>query len=243
MDTTLAKLYHVQHQEYLEDIPFWLSLAKGSAGTIVELGCGTGRITKPLLDKGHEVIGIDNDPIMLEFIRAEMGKHKKLKLLEADFTEFIDYKKASLVILPCNTFSTLSKEQRKKLISNVYDNLPENTVFCVSFVNPELINIMPDSEEPEVEMLIEHPETGQPLQLSAEWESTTDKFIITWHFDELFSDGSVKRISESVEHYKETTQEFVDEFNEAGFEIELFGGFEREKYEDESENLIIRAKK
>jgi SAM-dependent methyltransferase len=38
---------------------------------ILELGCGVGRITHGLLDEGHEVVGVDNSPEMLNHVRGK----------------------------------------------------------------------------------------------------------------------------------------------------------------------------
>jgi ubiquinone/menaquinone biosynthesis C-methylase UbiE len=47
------------------DIPFWLQLAVRSGGRVLELGCGTGRVTMPLLRAGAELVGVDRSAGML----------------------------------------------------------------------------------------------------------------------------------------------------------------------------------
>jgi len=243
MNLILANLYHAQHQEYQEDIPFWLTLATEQDGPIIELGCGTGRITKLLIEQGHKVMGVDNDPEMLDFIRANTEEDKNLKLVEADFIEYAGYQGHPLVILPCNTFSTLDASKRARFLSQLYSNMDEASVFCTSIINPELLVDLPDSEEPEVEMEIAHPETGFPLQISAEWKSDAEKFYLTWHYDHLLADGQVERVSQSTEHFKDIADVFIREFVEAGFELELIGDFEGNEFDDDSQYLILKATK
>jgi SAM-dependent methyltransferase len=43
------------------------------AGTVLDLGCGTGRLSEPLARLGHQVIGIDNEPAMLASLRLTTG--------------------------------------------------------------------------------------------------------------------------------------------------------------------------
>jgi SAM-dependent methyltransferase len=43
------------------------------SGTVLDLGCGTGRLSEPLARLGHEVIGIDNEPAMLASLRLTTG--------------------------------------------------------------------------------------------------------------------------------------------------------------------------
>ncbi|MHB8465158.1 MAG: class I SAM-dependent methyltransferase [Acidimicrobiales bacterium] len=46
----------------LEDVP--------SGGTVVDLGCGAGRLAHPLAERGHEVVAVDISPSMLAWVRV-----------------------------------------------------------------------------------------------------------------------------------------------------------------------------
>jgi SAM-dependent methyltransferase len=41
----------------------------GSGASILELGCGTGRITHPLAALGHRIVAVDESPEMLAYVR------------------------------------------------------------------------------------------------------------------------------------------------------------------------------
>ena len=47
------------------DVPFWRRLAADVRGPILELGCGTGRVTLPLARAGAAIVGIDRSTAML----------------------------------------------------------------------------------------------------------------------------------------------------------------------------------
>jgi ubiquinone/menaquinone biosynthesis C-methylase UbiE len=47
------------------DVRFWETLARRTGGRILELGCGTGRITLPMSRTGARVVGIDRSASML----------------------------------------------------------------------------------------------------------------------------------------------------------------------------------
>jgi len=56
-------------------------LARG--GVVLELGCGTGLLTKQLVDAGHRVIATDASPAMLEVARGLVGEQvEELRLLK-----------------------------------------------------------------------------------------------------------------------------------------------------------------
>ncbi|UOZ08842.1 class I SAM-dependent methyltransferase [Amycolatopsis sp. WQ 127309] len=45
--------------------------AAGPGASILELGCGTGRVTHPLLALGHDVVAVDDSAAMLAHVRGE----------------------------------------------------------------------------------------------------------------------------------------------------------------------------
>ena len=47
------------------DVPFWRRVAGAAKGPVLELGCGTGRVTRPLARAGIEVVGVDRSAPML----------------------------------------------------------------------------------------------------------------------------------------------------------------------------------
>jgi ubiquinone/menaquinone biosynthesis C-methylase UbiE len=47
------------------DVPFWKQIARSTAGRVLELGCGTGRILVPLARAGVSVVGVDRSQQML----------------------------------------------------------------------------------------------------------------------------------------------------------------------------------
>jgi SAM-dependent methyltransferase len=52
------------------DVPFWTRLARGARGSVLELGCGTGRVSLPLAEAGIDLVGIDRSAAMLARIPA-----------------------------------------------------------------------------------------------------------------------------------------------------------------------------
>ena len=47
------------------DVPFWRGVAAAAAGPVLELGCGTGRVSLPLARAGVALVGIDRSAPML----------------------------------------------------------------------------------------------------------------------------------------------------------------------------------
>jgi ubiquinone/menaquinone biosynthesis C-methylase UbiE len=54
------------------DVPFWRRVAARADGPVLELGCGTGRVSRPLARAGVNVIGIDRSAPMLDRARRQI---------------------------------------------------------------------------------------------------------------------------------------------------------------------------
>ena len=52
------------------DIGFWTRVAERARGPVLELGCGTGRISHPILEAGVDLVGIDRSATMLARLRT-----------------------------------------------------------------------------------------------------------------------------------------------------------------------------
>jgi SAM-dependent methyltransferase len=69
------------------DIPFWRNLALRAGGPVLELGCGTGRISLPLGRAGVSVVGIDRSAPMLDRARRRVKRARlteRVQLIRGD---------------------------------------------------------------------------------------------------------------------------------------------------------------
>lgn len=66
----------------------------GPDDRVVEIGAGLGTLTAHLLQTGAEVWAIERDRDLCHVLRAELGEHPRLRLLEADAVRF-DYTSAA----------------------------------------------------------------------------------------------------------------------------------------------------
>src|SRR5580765_5465984 len=76
-----------------KDVPFWERTARQAKGPVLELGCGTGRISLPLARAGVSVVGVDrSDPMLARAAKRAVALRRKrqgrrrgrLRLLRSD---------------------------------------------------------------------------------------------------------------------------------------------------------------
>lgn len=238
-------LYDAHHSNYSEDLPFWLSLAKQQKGAVLELGCGTGRVLLPLAQAGVPMVGLDNDFSMLAYLHSRLPTDLSPAplLFAAGITGFRLGMAFELIILPCNTWSTLSSPQRVQALGCIREHLLVDGLFAVSLPAPDLLASLPARSDPVIEEHYQHPLDGSPVQVSSGWRRSQRHFTVTWHYDHLLTDGNVQRITARVRHDLASAQQYQQELIDAGLEIQaVYGDFERSPYSSASQDLILVAK-
>lgn len=241
----LARLYHAHHAPHLEDLPFWLELARQQGSPILELGCGSGRILLPLARDGYTVAGLERDPDMLYTLREAMEPElaDRVELIQGDMAAFALGRRFPLIILPCNTISTLSAAQRQATLACIHRHLQPEGLFAASLPNPAVLKRLPRRSEAEIEESFHHPLDGEPVQVSSAWERRDQSLTITWHYDHLLPDGRVERVSTQVSHTLAPVETYLAELEAAGLSIvECFGDFDRSPYSPQAPSLIFLAK-
>jgi SAM-dependent methyltransferase len=240
----LPQLYHAHHNRYLEDLPFWLDLAVQVGDPVLELGCGTGRVLTRLAQAGYHTIGMDYDLSMLRFLQAHFDPQKlHIPLLVAsDICRFNLSVKFPLIILPCNTYSTLSTSDRIACLRCVYNHLREGGIFAVCLPNPNLLIRLPIHSAEELEDEFIDPYTGNPVQVSSSWRCTKRVFHLTWIYDLLLPDGTVGRHVVNTLQHITPINTYLSEIKNARLVVrELYGDFDRSPYSEDSPQLIIIA--
>ena len=75
------------------DVTFWTRFARRARGKVLELGCGTGRVTRPLVKAGVDLVGVDRSAAMLAKVagRADVvrGDIRQLPFRSGSFASVI----------------------------------------------------------------------------------------------------------------------------------------------------------
>ena len=91
---------------YLEDLPLWRELAEQHGGPILDLGAGTGRVALDLARRGHELVALDLDPVLLAEL-AHRANGLALTTVVGDARDFSLQRRFGLVLAPMQTVQLL----------------------------------------------------------------------------------------------------------------------------------------
>ncbi|MFU8770898.1 MAG: class I SAM-dependent methyltransferase [Anaerolineales bacterium] len=239
-------LFHAHHSQHNEDLQFWLDLASSQGSPILELGCGSGRVLIHLVQAGHQVLGLDRDANMLTFLKKQCPNNfnDRLHLIQADMTAFCLRQDFPLIICPCNTFSMLSIQERQSALECSCLHLASAGLFVVALPNPQVLKKLPSQPQPELEEIITHPISGDPIQVSAAWNTSPKELIVDWFYDHLIPDGRVERTRIQIRHDLSTPEVLLDEIKNANLDpVNIFGDFDYSQFSENSPHMIILAQK
>jgi SAM-dependent methyltransferase len=144
-----AERYDIENASFEPDGPFYLELARRIGGRVLELGCGTGRITLPLAAAGIEIAGLDRAPAMLTRAMEKEGA-SAVRWVEADARSFRLPGQFRLIFESGATFQhMLDRGAQEAFLGMVRQHLETDGRFVVSSIVPtlDLMTDVPVEEE------------------------------------------------------------------------------------------------
>src|SRR4051812_44939338 len=126
------------------DVPFWRRIALGAAGPVLELGCGTGRISLPLARAGIDLVGVDRSAGMLARAAKRRSRQRPptgLTLARADIRALpFENGAFSMVLAPYGILqSLLDDDDLKATLDSVARVIAPGGLFGVDLV-PDVPN-------------------------------------------------------------------------------------------------------
>jgi len=129
---------------------FYKDLARRSGGPVLELACGTGRLTVPIAQDRHEVVGLDSSPAMLAAAEGKAaGQGLRIAFETGDMRGFDLGRRFGLVILSCNSLSHLTEpEDLQACLAAVRRHLRVGGLFAFDVVLPDPRDLARSGQEP-----------------------------------------------------------------------------------------------
>lgn len=112
-----------------QDVAFYVNAVKKYGDPVLELGCGTGRITMAIAEAGYRIMGLDLSERMLERAverRAALRREtrERVHLIQGDMTQFDLGEKFRSVVIPFRPFQHLLEiEQQLGCLNSVKKHL------------------------------------------------------------------------------------------------------------------------
>ena len=228
------------------DVPFWQQIAAASEGPVLELGCGTGRITLPLAKKGAHVVGIDRSAPMLLRARQRLRRAKlqsHIALLRGDIRQ-LPFRRRSfpLVLAPYGILQSLLREKDlSATLEAVARVMPKGGTFGL-----ELVADLPAWQEYERRVSLRGRRAGGS-QLSLVESVRQDRAKHLTLFDQEFVEsrgGKVERRRFTLAFRTLSVPQMTRRLDRAGFSVTaLLGDYQGGPWDPRADVWIVLARK
>ena len=113
--------------------------AAGPGASILELGCGTGRITHPLVGLGHRVVAVDESPEMLAHVQDAETVCARIEGLSLG-------RRFDAVLLASHLINVADEPTRNALLAACRDHVADHGCVIIQQHTPEWFKDAADSE-------------------------------------------------------------------------------------------------
>jgi len=237
-----AALYDEIFRGQPGDIEFYVSEAK-KVGSVLEIGCGTGRITIPIARAGVSIVGMDISRQMLEIANKKaLAEGLSIPWIQADMRNFIiKRKKFDLVIIPYRTFlHALTVEEQKATLANIYRILKKGGRLIINFFVPDYDYIVKGMPKEPIERKVDRKsgivtKTYQDVVFDRYSQvNKTNIYVARWKSGKKLSEKKYRFYLRYIFRY-----EGQHLFELCGYRIAaLYGDFDRTAFGRKSEEMI-----
>jgi ubiquinone/menaquinone biosynthesis C-methylase UbiE len=250
-----AQLYDVRVQDWQGEVDFYRTIiAKSPLKTngVLEVACGTGRITMRLAKGGITITGLDISSELLEIARGKSVEMSNVNWVLGDMRTFDLGTKFGFVIIPGHSFQFMNTpDEQVKCLERIKHHLVPDGLLIMHLDHQDfgwlagLVNI----KDPVYEKgrILTHPITSQKFRQSYAWafEPSTQTATVKTNWEEISENGDVIQIWEMEPMRLHCVFRFEMEhlLERVGFSIEaVYGDFFKSELTDKSEQMIWLAR-
>jgi SAM-dependent methyltransferase len=250
-DAFLASLYDLF--PFDGDLPLYRELAAAQGGHVLELACGSGRVLVPLVQAGHQVVGLDASPAMLALVRQKLDAagsavSARARLVQGDMREFALGETFDFALIAVKSLAYLvQRVDQQRVLAAIAAHLRPGGLLALDLMHPAPAWLIQPPGTLHQDLVQHLPERGLTLARTETVVSTdlaAQVRVIRSAYELVTDEGVVtKRFVEWPYRY---LYRFEAELllEQAGFEVEaIYGGYAREPFVSDSRTMLILARR
>lgn len=225
--------YDAEYGGYQGDFDLFLNLI--DQGNVLDLACGTGRLTIPLAQKGLKTTGLEISQPMLERAK-EKADGLDIKWLQGDITNFDLDDKFDLITLAGNSFQALLTHQdQQKLLRCIKSHLKSAGLFVFDTRNPNSTDLRSTDNYEYWHSFQEF--SGETIKVYGKQTYNESQQLVTYTTKRVWQEH------ETVTKVKLKYTGFVklmDLLREEGLQIvNVYGDYQKSAYTPDSKSIIV----
>jgi SAM-dependent methyltransferase len=238
---TYAHLYDLVEEGIPGDVEFYCQEASRQKGAILELGAGTGRVTKALLTLGRPVVAVDNSREMLTRLKRHLSPEANLLLVQEDLCTLALEQTFPTILAPFRVLQHLyTVDEQLQALTAIKKHLDPGGYFIFDVFNPDISFLTSLEWRWQEEVMPESAWQKQGIRI--EYRSRCDQVTQILHeeYRVTHPDGRVEYIPTSMRYFFQS--EFEHLLARSGFTVhECFGDFDRSPVTEDSHDLIWKV--
>lgn len=247
----IARFYDAENLEMTDDLALYSDLAAAYGEPILDVGCGTGRVMLHLAQEGYHCVGVDTSPQMLERGRRKLqalgDAAKHVQFVEGDISAYKSDQPFQLILLPYHAFMHFQElRDQQQVLRQLVANLAVGGVIVFDLPNAGEAFSTQDDHAISLERTFIDPETDHVVmqQSVSRLDRATQQLYITWIYDEITDDSTLKRtVAPLVLRYVFLSElTLLLEINGLKV-IEVYGDYDGSPFVDGCPKMIVVAQK
>jgi SAM-dependent methyltransferase len=238
----IAELYDREHDAFRPDVRFYQNLIQ--EGPVLEVGCGSGRVLKPLAEAGLEVYGIDPSAAMLERARRRLQHLRGAHLIHGNIEDLQRPLRFNAVIWPLNVLWHLADaDAQLRALQITQRHCAPGALVVVDLSNP--LSMADRGAAGEVRLRFEARENEQTVQgFSSAHDDEADQTLrLSLWYDIGAPDGTVRRSHTSLDlrYLYRSELQLMLEMSDLHV-ASVYGSYDLDEYSSSSPGIIAVAR-
>ena len=245
----VARFYDAENSDKTDDLAMYSQLAAETAGGILDVGCGTGRVLIHLAGAGHSAHGIEQDRAMLDRLEFKLNLLPQLReYITYVYSDVLTHQWScdfDLILLTYNVLMHFHElDEQIALLRNLRGCLAADGLLAIDLPNAGPAFASEDSDALNLERSFLDPDTGHLIMLQSVsyLDRARQVLSVEWIYDEIDGEGVVRRLIAPHRLRYFFLPELRLLLERCGFALRsVQGDTEGARYDAESERMIVHA--
>lgn len=246
----IGVFYDLEHNDFADDIPFYLNAIRFVGDPVLELGCGSGRLVRPIANAGHRITGLDRSANMLMRLHDSIRGARSEPFVTSYRGEMVEAQAApggpfGVVIFSLNGFMHLpTPEAQLAALRAARAALDPRGQLVIDTMNPTLVTLREYDGRVSHEGSWKSEEHGTIDKFAVRRLDATRQIVQTrlWYDASEPSGGALRRTVTEFELRYVYCHELQLMLAATGYvDWQFYGSYELDPLDDGSERMLVTA--
>ncbi len=235
-----CELYELELQNFTEDVDFYQQYVPPNT-SVLELGCGTGRIARKLTNNCTKVVGLD---ISLPMLRRARMFSSDVKYICGDMRNFELNQKFQSILIPYNTLNLLpNPDDVLSCLKETYNHLEVGGLVIAQIFTPTTSLVQKSGQRLFQFQTMDLPRGGKVVKETLRcYSKSCDSMTLEerYRIRPTQDQKSNEDLSHSMSLLAYDSKSWLNLFKQSGFNIDAtYGSYQSSSYIEFTDNCLL----